>query len=45
LDNVTYTYLGDPTQFWRMCDVNHVLLPCELTRDPGRRIKITLSKY
>ena len=45
LDNVTNAYLGDPTQFWRVCDVNHVLLPCELTRDPGRRILIALSKY
>ncbi len=45
LDNVTNTYLGDPTQFWRVCDVNHALLPSELTREPGQRIKIALSKY
>ncbi len=45
LDNITNTYLGDPTQFWRVCDVNHVLLPCELTREAGQRIKIALSKY
>ena len=45
LDNVTNTYLGDPAQFWRVCDVNHALLPSELTREPGQRIKIALSKY
>lgn len=45
LDNVANTYLGDPAQFWRVCDVNHVLLPWELTREPGRRIKIALNKY
>lgn len=45
LDNITNTYLGDPTQFWRVCDANHTMLPCELTREPGQRIKIALSKY
>ncbi len=45
LDNIANTYLGDPTQFWRICDVNHVLQPWELTREPGLRIKIALSKY
>lgn len=45
LDNVTNTYLGDPAQFWRVCDANHAQLPCELTREPGQRIKIALSKY
>ena len=45
LDNITNAYLGDPTQFWRVCDVNHVLLPCELTREPGHRIRISLSRY
>ena len=45
LDNIANAYLGDPTQFWRVCDVNHVLLPWELTAEPGRRIKIALSKY
>ena len=45
LDNITNTYLGDPTQFWRVCDVNHVLLPWELTYEPGQRIKIGLNKY
>jgi hypothetical protein len=45
LDNIASSYLGDPTQFWRLCDVNHVLQPWELTREPGLRIKIALSKY
>ena len=31
LDLVTARYLGDPTQFWRVCDANLVLHPDELT--------------
>lgn len=42
LDNVTARYLGDPLQFWRVCDVNHVLHPDELTDEIGRPIVITL---
>lgn len=42
LDNITARYLGDPTQFWRLCDSNLTLNPEELTRDIGRRIKIAM---
>jgi len=42
LDNITALYLGDPTQFWRICDANDVLSPDELTDEIGARIKITL---
>jgi hypothetical protein len=44
LDNITARYLGDPTQFWRVCDANNVLQPNELTDKPGTRIKIALPK-
>jgi hypothetical protein len=30
LDLITARYLGDPTQFWRVCDANLVLHPEEL---------------
>ena len=42
LDNITARYLGDPTQFWRICDSNKVLQPDELTDTIGSRIKISL---
>jgi nucleoid-associated protein YgaU len=42
LDNIAERYLGDPTQFWRVCDANQVLRPDELTEDVGRIIKIVL---
>jgi hypothetical protein len=44
LDNITARYLGDPTQFWRICDANNVLEPNELTDTVGGVIKITLPQ-
>ena len=32
LDNITARFLGDPTQFWRVCDANLALLPDELEK-------------
>ncbi len=43
LDNLAARYVGDPEQFWRICDANDVLRPAELTEDVGRTIKIGLS--
>lgn len=42
LDVITARYLGDPTQFWRVCDANKVLQPEEL-EETGRVVKIALS--
>jgi hypothetical protein len=42
LDNLTARYVGDPEQFWRICDANNVLRPEELTEEIGWIIKIGL---
>jgi len=42
LDNVTAKYLGDPEQFWRVCDVNDAMRPDELTEEIGRFLKMPL---
>jgi hypothetical protein len=42
LDNITAKYLGDPTQFWRVCDANEALNPKELTDEVGQRIRIAI---
>ena len=42
LDNLAARYVGDPEQFWRICDANDVLRPEELTEEIGRIIKIGL---
>ncbi|MBK5248040.1 MAG: LysM domain-containing protein [Actinomycetales bacterium] len=44
LDNITAEQLGDPTQFWRICDANVALRPDELTEVLGRRLRITLPE-
>jgi hypothetical protein len=44
LDNVTARYLGDPEQFWRVCDANRAMRPDELTEEVGRRLRITLPE-
>jgi len=41
LDNVTARYLGDPTQFWRVCDANNVLQPEEL-EETGYVVRIAM---
>ena len=42
LDNITNQYLGDPEQFWQVCDVNDAMRPAELTEEIGRRLKIAM---
>jgi hypothetical protein len=44
LDNVTGRYLGDPEQFWRVCDANGAMRPEELTETEGRIVRITLPE-
>ena len=42
LDNITARYLGDPEQFWKLCDANNAMHPLELTAEVGRRLRIPL---
>jgi hypothetical protein len=44
LDNIAAQYLGDPEQFWRLCDANNAVRPEELTEEIGRRLRITLPE-
>ncbi|MEK6374871.1 MAG: LysM domain-containing protein [Acidobacteriota bacterium] len=44
LDNVTARYLGDPQQFWRVCDTNNAMRPDDLTSEAGRRLRIPLPQ-
>ena len=43
LDNITARYLGDPEQFWRICDANGAMRPEDL-EEIGRRLRITLPE-
>lgn len=44
VDNIANQYLGDPEQFWQLCDANNVMHPQELTETIGRKIRITLPE-
>ena len=44
LDHIAAAELGDPEQFWRVCDANGALRPEELTERIGRRLRITLPE-
>jgi hypothetical protein len=44
LDNLAARYLGDPEQFWRLCDANNAMRPAELTETVGRVVVITLPE-
>ena len=44
LDHIAARYLGDPEQFWRICDANGAIRPDELLDPVGRRLRITLPE-
>lgn len=47
LDIITAKALGDPEQFWRICDMNNALNPTDLTSDSqiGRKLNIPLPQF
>jgi hypothetical protein len=44
LDNLAARYLGDPGQYWRICDGNGAIRPKVLTATIGRLLRITLPE-
>nr|MDT0659427.1 LysM domain-containing protein [Micromonospora sp. DSM 115978] len=47
LDLIANTYLGDPTQFWRICDGNYAIHPDRLTGDDriGQPLRIPVPQF
>jgi len=43
-DNLAAHYLGDPQQYWRLCDANGEMNPAELTGTIGRYVRIALPE-
>ena len=43
-DTLAARYLGDPEQYWRMCDANGTMDPADLTATVGRYVRITLPE-
>jgi hypothetical protein len=44
LDVITARSLGDPEQFWQVCDANDALDPEELTAETGRQLRIPIPQ-
>jgi hypothetical protein len=44
LDHLAHRYMGDPLQFWRVCDANRVFWPEEL-EEIGRAVRIALPRF
>ena len=46
LDTITARYLGDPEQFWLICDANNAMRPDDLTAESaiGHRLPIPLPQ-
>lgn len=44
MDHIANQYLGDPEQFWRICDANAAMDPNDLTDTIGGTIRITLPE-
>ncbi|MEF3274147.1 MAG: hypothetical protein K6356_07060 [Chloroflexus sp.] len=42
LDLIATRILGDPEQYWRICDANDALNPFDLTTDIGRWLRIAV---
>lgn len=42
VDLLAARVIGDPEQYWRICDANDILHPLELTSEPGKRIRIAV---
>lgn len=45
LDLITARHLGDPEQFWRICDANDAMDPFELADEPGRPLRVPLPQF
>jgi hypothetical protein len=43
LDLLAARALGDPEQYWRICDVNDTMNPPALLSPPGRRLNVPLT--
>jgi len=42
LDLIAARTIGDPEQFWRVCDANNAMNPAELTEEVGRKLRVPI---
>jgi len=44
LDLITAQKLGDPEQFWRICDANNAMNPFDLTAEIGTVLRVPIPQ-
>jgi len=44
LDNITARAIGEPEQFWQVCDANNAMNPFKLTSEPGTKLRIPVPE-
>ena len=45
LDTITARTLGDPEQYWRICDANDAMNPLDLTARPGQTLRVPVPQF
>ncbi len=45
LDSIAARTLGDPEQFWRVCDANNAMNPADLLVDVGTSIVVPIPQF
>jgi nucleoid-associated protein YgaU len=43
LDLIAARTLGDPEQYWRICDANDAMHPADLLAEPGAGLRVPLT--
>jgi hypothetical protein len=44
LDLIANRTIGDPEQFWRVCDANNAMNPSELIEEPGKSLRVPIPQ-
>lgn len=44
LDLITARTLGDPQQYWRICDANNTMNPADLISEIGRTVRVPVPQ-
>lgn len=45
LDFITSRTIGDPEQFWRVCDANDAMNPEEITAEIGQKLRVPVPQF
>ena len=44
LDLIAVRTIGDPEQFWRICDANNAMNPFDLAGEPGEVLRVSVPQ-